>query len=214
MCHSFVICSSSELTRALREVSGDALAEVPEGISAGGVAYPGTFAPVIVGLHEVREWQFGLPVEWKQGTVFNARLESLLDDTGMWEGALAHRRCVLPCASFYESHHSEMAKSPKTGKLVKRRYSFEDLEGAPLLLAAVYEGDAFSVVTTVPNADVEPIHDRMPLVLTVEEARRWLDPDTPRAWFAGLANRGVIHLDAQPEGAVAPPEPDQLTLPL
>jgi putative SOS response-associated peptidase YedK len=62
------------------------------------------------------------------------------------------------------------------------------------LLACVRAEDRFSVVTTVPNSTVFPVHDRMPLVLGRGESQRWLNGD-----FAGLANRGSIKLTSELE---------------
>lgn len=219
MCHSFTICSYQELERALRALSGNGTATPPEDVRTGGVAYPGTFVPVFVFPKddepsaplaslfdlEVEEMGFGWPVEWKkQGTVFNARLESLLQGGAHWGDAILARRCILPCESFFESHLTEADVSPKTGRPIKRRYLFHDPEGKTLLLGAVYEGECFSVVTTEPNVEVAPIHDRMPLVLTMEEARLWLDPSTPLERIASLADRASIELSVAPAGAQAP----------
>ena len=34
---------------------------------------------------------------------------------------------------------------------------------------------SFSIVTTVPNHEVASLHDRMPVILTKADQRRWLD---------------------------------------
>ncbi len=62
------------------------------------------------------------------------------------------------------------------------------------LLAAVHEGDRFSIVTTRPNASVAPVHDRMPLMLGPGESSVWLGPD-----FAELANRSTLVLVSDPK---------------
>ena len=36
------------------------------------------------------------------------------------------------------------------------------------------EGDRFVILTTQANASMEPVHDRMPLILEREEAVAWL----------------------------------------
>ena len=232
MCHSFTICSHQDLECALCELSGNASVALPEGVMAGGTAFPGAFAPVIVCREEnpsqaefgsfpapatqtlfpldVREYRFGWPVEWKKGTVFNARFESLLEGKGMWGDALMRRRCILPCESFFESHRTEMMASPHSGKPVKRRYTFMAETGASLLLAAVFEGGSFSVVTVPANDDVAPVHDRMPLALTRDEARAWLDPATPLPQIAAIAECGRPALRSTVDGTpINPLQPDQ-----
>ena len=82
MCRSFEICEREGLLQAMRELSGDADAQLSEEVRAGGTVFPGTFAPVIVSASskegassgaapadelfpiEVREFGFGGPLEW------------------------------------------------------------------------------------------------------------------------------------------------------
>ena len=61
------------------------------------------------------------------------------------------------------------------------------MENTPLTyLAGLYdtvEGETrFVILTTAANASMEPVHDRMPLVLTQEEGCSWL-------WDAEAAGR-------------------------
>jgi putative SOS response-associated peptidase YedK len=41
------------------------------------------------------------------------------------------------------------------------------------------EPPTLALLTTAPNALVEKVHDRMPLILPPSEYARWLDPGTP-----------------------------------
>lgn len=219
MCNSFALCDHAGLELLLRELSGNPKAEVPKSVSVGGVAFPGSFAPVFLSADggstdadgatgrlplEVHQLGFGWPVEWKRETAFNARIESLLEGKGFWGDALLARRCVLPCEAFFETHRSEKTTSPKTGRPVRRRYRFASPGGGPLLLAAIHQGESFSVVTTEPNRDMAAVHDRMPLVLAVDEARIWLDPAAPLELVARLADRSGIRLHGVGEGTKLP----------
>ena len=60
-------------------------------------------------------------------------------------------------------------------------------------MAGICEAGRFSVVTTAPNKDVSPVHNRMPLVLGPGESSLWLGSD-----FARLADRSGIALDVLP----------------
>ena len=82
----------------------------------------------------------------------------------------------------------------KTGRPVRRQYLFRLPGARAFLLAAVREGDRFSIVTTRPNASVSPVHDRMPLVLGPGESNVWLGPE-----FARLADRGRMVLSTEPK---------------
>jgi putative SOS response-associated peptidase YedK len=44
---------------------------------------------------------------------------------------------------------------------------WHDVEGKPLY--------SFSIMTTRPNKEMKPIHDRMPVILMPEQETRWLD---------------------------------------
>ncbi len=164
-------------------------------------AHPGSSVPVYLPSEKglvVAELAWGFPLKGKTGAVFNTRLESALEQLergrGMWSGAIATGRCVVPVRAFYESHGTERVASERTGKPVRRQYRFRVPGARAFLLAAVQEDGRFSIVTTAPNASVAPVHDRMPLVLGPGEMGVWLGPD-----FARLADRSDIELASEPE---------------
>lgn len=165
-------------------------------------ARPGSLVPVYVpegrGL-AVARLMWGFPLDGKPNAVFNTRIESALEQLrlgrrGMWAKAMAEGRCLVPVRAFYEGHMTERIESERTGRPVRRQYLFRLPGARAFLLAAVHEGDRFSVVTTRPNASVAPIHNRMPLVLGPGESSVWLGSD-----FAGLANRSDVDLSSKPE---------------
>lgn len=90
-------------------------------------------------------------------------------------------------------HITEKDETEMTGKTVRRQHQFRLPGARAFLLAAVREGDRFSIVTTRPNASVSPVHDRMPLVLEPGESGAWLGPD-----FATLADRNQTTLLSRP----------------
>ena len=165
-------------------------------------ARPGSIVPVYVpegdGL-AVARLTWGFPLDGKPSAVFNTRIESALEQLrlgrrGMWAKAIAEGRCLVPVRAFYESHMTERVESEKTGRPVRRQYLFRLPGARAFLLAAVREGDRFSVVTTAPNASVAPIHDRMPLVLGPGESATWLGQD-----FVVLSDRSALRLAAERE---------------
>ena len=107
----------------------------------------------------------------------------------MWAKAIAGGRCLVPVRAFYEGRMTERVESERTGRPVRQQYLFRLPGAKAFLLAAVREGDRFSIVTTRPNASVAPVHDRMPLVLGPGESSVWLGPK-----FATLSNRSRINL--------------------
>lgn len=167
-------------------------------------AYPKSVAPLIVptfdtalevpsltqGSLSARELSWGFEESWKPGVVFNTRIESA--DKPTWRDSMEHRRCVLPAPAFFEFSQSETLPSPKTGKPIKRQYEFRVPGQDVILIGCTWRGDAFSMVTTEANADMVPIHHRMPLIVRQEELPLWLGPDYMR-----LADRSMIRLEAE-----------------
>ena len=76
-------------------------------------------------------------------------------------------RALVPASGFYEWQSSAGRKHP---------YYFFPPDGALLALAAVCDGNTFSLITTEPNAALRGIHDRMPVIIAREDYA---------AWFAG-----------------------------
>lgn len=112
----------------------------------------------------------------KMATPFNTVSETAMAKPS-WRKSLTERRCIVPATGFYEW------TGPKSDR---RPIHFTRRDGKPLLLAGVFDeakGDdrplAFSVLTTTPNATLELIHDRMPVILDVEQALAWLDAPHP-----------------------------------
>ena len=165
-------------------------------------ARPGSLVPVYVpkdGGLAVARLTWGFPLDGKPNAVFNTRIESALEQLrlgrrGMWAKAIAEGRCLVPVRAFYEGHMTERVESERTGRPVRRQYLFRLPGARAFLLAAVREGDRFSIVTTRPNASVSPVHDRMPLVLGHGESGVWLGPDFPT-----LGRRDGISLISRPE---------------
>lgn len=169
-------------------------------------AYPDTVACTIAdaeGRLTAKELTWGYIFDWQRGPVFNARLDTALRPDSAWHDSLLHRRCLVPAAGFFEGHRAETVRSPRTGRPIKRQYRFADPACPVLLLAGIYEGDRFAVVTTDPSPDVAPIHDRMPLVLQPDEAPLWLGGTLEQ--ICALASRPSAPLAVEPEPLPATP---------
>jgi putative SOS response-associated peptidase YedK len=126
----------------------------------------------------------------------NARAETLAEKPSFRE-AFAERRCLVLADGFYDWKETPTGTQP---------YRIEREDREPFAFAGLWEpledgvtddvatdggrrnnvatdggatADAatFTVVTTEPNAVVEEIHHRMPVMLSPEEERRWLESD-------------------------------------
>lgn len=139
----------------------------------------------------VRELSWGFEESWKPGVVSNTRIESATKP--IWRESIEHRRCVLPVLAFFETHREETYPSPKTGKLIKRQYEFRIPGQEIIFIGCIWREDTFSMVTTDANADMAPIHHRMPLIVRQKELPLWFGPD-----YQQLANRSEIRLESRP----------------
>lgn len=130
---------------------------------------PSSRAPVLVSVNHaptplLMKWGYQLP-----GTlVINARSETAAEKP-LFRKSLAARRCVIPSTAFYE------------WDAAKRKYQFT-LPGENILyMAGLYDHrdgeDCYCILTTAANPSVQPIHNRMPLVLPQPAADCWLLDD-------------------------------------
>lgn len=147
-----------------------------------------TFTPGSLG---VRELSWGFEESWKPGVVFNTRIESTTKP--IWRESMEHRRCILPVLAFFETRREETYPSPKTGKLIKRQYEFRIPGQEIIFVGCIWREDTFSMVTTDANADMAPIHHRMPLIVRQKELPLWFGPD-----YQQLADRSEIRLESRP----------------
>jgi putative SOS response-associated peptidase YedK len=90
--------------------------------------------------------------------------------------------CLLPANGFYEWRTTAAGAGESQRK---QPLHIGMADGSLFGLAGLYERwrgdddrvlDTCTIVTTAANALVQPIHDRMPLVVAPEDYARWLDP--------------------------------------
>lgn len=141
-------------------------------------------------------------------TLINARAETVASSR-VYGGLVerASHRCLVLADGFYEWVAAEDPKQPR----VPLRFSLAS--GASFCFAGLWttwrsEVRSCSVLTTVANELVAPVHDRMPVVLAEPAAwEAWLDP--------GLVAQDVAALLAPlPAGSleVAPADPALLAV--
>lgn len=124
--------------------------------------------------------RWGLIPHWNRdpnpGTgIINARAETIYDKPA-FKDAARKRHCIVPAMSFFEWKD--------VGERRKIKYRISRTDGRPLLMAGIWDEwrapdgiilETFAVITCSPNADVSPIHDRMPVLIDSEHANWWLD---------------------------------------
>jgi len=131
--------------------------------------------------------RWGLIPSWAKdpssgNRMFNARGETVATKPS-FRSAFKSRRVIVPADGFYEWH--------KLDDGTKQPHYFTRADGEPLALAGIAEswwdkskGDdeppirSCSIITTGAGADMDGIHDRMPVILEPDIFDLWLDPDT------------------------------------
>ena len=119
---------------------------------------------------------------------FNARIETVTT-SGMWKGAFASNRCIVPMRGYYEwTERLPSGAQAGAAKPVKIPYFIHG--EVPLLAAAGLAtarkvpsesgGDEWEVSTVIITREARDasgaVHDRMPAFLTPDLYDRWLDP--------------------------------------
>jgi putative SOS response-associated peptidase YedK len=153
---------------------------------------PQTFQSVIrldreTGEREIVMMRWGLVPYWSNDEkiglrTINAKAETITT-TPAFREAIKYRRCLVPADAFYEW--------VRISEKVRQPFAIAMKDHQPYALAGLWEkwrdrkaGTellTFTVVTTDPNEVVQPLHDRMPVIIPAKEYERWLraDPDRP-----------------------------------
>ena len=110
----------------------------------------------------------------------NARLETAAEKP-MFEASFSGRHCLVLADSFYEW------QTLPNGK--KQPYRIMLKTGEPFAMAGIYArgrdhglGEAentvvtFAILTTTANEIMQPIHERMPVILKPGREKEWLHP--------------------------------------
>ncbi len=170
------------------------------------IQQPGTPAQLI---HA--RWGF-IPHWWNKPELprlsFNARSEEAANKP-MWRDALRATRCLIPATTWYEWQHLHGAtaagRRPAVQKIPHGLQPRPGADGATrgFMFAGLWslwraredaEPMATCVIlTTAASAEVEAVHDRMPVVLAPAAWRAWLDPGItdPAAALALLREHAV-----------------------
>lgn len=147
---------------------------------------PTTVNPVVLvrdGARRLELLRWGLVPYWVRdpGAVrhpFNAVSETA-SEKPFFRAAFRKRRCIVPANAFFEW-------TPIPGERRKRKMRIARADGDLVSLAGLHEywreGDeaiaSYTILTTQPNAIMQPIHDRMPVIIGDAEVDAWLAPQT------------------------------------
>jgi putative SOS response-associated peptidase YedK len=182
MCGRFTLTQSAQLAKHFE------LDEEPEFVAGYNIA-PTQPVPVIrVGKTTRREFDYlywGLIPSWSKDPTIGARMINARSETvtekPSFRTAFKRRRCLIAADGFYEWQQSG---SKKPG-VKKQPFYFHLRDHQPFGFAGLWEywhspeGDEIescTILTTAANEQMQPIHDRMPVILHPQDYDLWLDP--------------------------------------
>jgi len=124
--------------------------------------------------------RWGLVPSWAKdpgigNKMINARAETITEKAS-FRNAFKKRRCLVVADGFYEWQRVGTSKRPMYIHLKN---------GKPFGFAGLYEFwkspedeqiVTCAIITTTPNQLMQPIHDRMPVIIPKADENRWLDP--------------------------------------
>ena len=119
-------------------------------------------------------WAKDIKIGYK---MINARGETVPSKPA-FRAAFKQRRCLIPASGFYEWKREKRKKQP---------FYFQVKDGPVFAFAGLWEhwespeGEAVescTIITTEANSLLEPVHDRMPVILRERDYELWLDPAT------------------------------------
>ena len=119
--------------------------------------------------------------DFKGFSTINAQAETLISKA-VWRIPFQRRRCLVPADGFYEWR--------KIDAKTKQPYAFAMTGGEPFAFAGIWDGwkdpegnwlQSFSIITTDANELMEPVHNRMPVILHPRDYDRWLTREPANA---------------------------------
>jgi putative SOS response-associated peptidase YedK len=136
---------------------------------------------------EAKLLKWGLIPSWTKdpsigAKLINARSETVAEKPSFRE-AFKKRRCLIPADGFYEWQRTGGRKQP---------YFFRMLDDRPFGFAGLWERwkgqdgevvESCAILTTEANELLQPVHDRMPVILRAEDYELWLDEDVRQQDF-------------------------------
>lgn len=119
--------------------------------------------------------KWGLIPSWAKDAAIGNKLNNARGETvhekPSFRSAFKYHRCIIPASGFYEW---------KTENGVKQPWYMSLKSGEPMAFAGLWEtwNDLHSccIITTSTNNLMEPIHDRMPVILDADRWEAWLSP--------------------------------------
>ncbi|MDJ1500713.1 SOS response-associated peptidase [Xanthocytophaga agilis] len=179
MCGRYsIILEEESLTRAFH-------AQLSQDIPPHYNAAPGQSLPVITNekTSQVQLFRWGFIPQWaKEENVgykmINARLDGIEEKTS-FKKAFQSQHCLVLANSFFEWKQSSSGKNGKTPYLIKPKdqslFAMAGIWNRWTNYTTGEEISSFAIITTEANELMGSIHERMPVILSSEQAAGWIN---------------------------------------
>lgn len=128
--------------------------------------------------------RWGLVPSWSKEisnkyATFNARIESVESKPAFRSAWRNNQKCLIPALGYYEWREEDGMKQP---------YFVTSKNEQPLVFAGIWDECQFdgaalkscTIITTESKGELTELHGRMPVMLSVDKAGRWLDCDSDK----------------------------------
>ena len=177
------MCNLYRMTKGTAEVASLFAVEPDLAANYGTEVYPGYPGLVVAeGRARAMNWGFPLVLKGKQGQplkrkpVTNARADKL--DTSFWRDSFMRRRCLIPVSQWAEPRGA-------AGRMVRSWYGLpgeEVFAVAGLWRQSAEWGAVYTMVMTASCAQMDDVHDRMPVILRRDDWAGWTDGGPEQAF--------------------------------
>jgi putative SOS response-associated peptidase YedK len=114
-------------------------------------------------------YSWGIKFSPSSPLIFNSRIETIIEKK-FWRDTFNKNRCLVPMSAFYEWKKEGNHKVPYRIFLKN-----QDLFFIPALFILNHDNKySVSLITTTPNEFIKPIHHRMPVIFTYDNAVSFL----------------------------------------
>lgn len=182
MCGRFYIDEDGDITPWIEEANRKQMSLTGEmTVHAGEILPSSAVVTVARGKKEPRSV---FPMIWgyqslgDKRLLINARSETAAERP-LFRDSFRERRCLLPASHYFEWEHTAEGK--------KNKYAIRPETPGTVWLAGMYRFSPGQILpqciilTREPEEEILFIHNRMPVILTAEQADEWISPDTDAA---------------------------------
>ena len=199
MCGRYCTLTEDEITEVrsvIKDISlGLALDEAGTAEDLPVEIAPTNRSPVIIsdgGSLAFERAKFGFERWDGKGVIINARSETI-NQKPMFKNHTG--RCVIPASGYFEWKNE--------GGKNKTKYRIKDRHGNLLFMAGLCRngkaGREFVIITKNPVHGISDIHDRMPVLLCINQLESWLNGSMPTGELQGLDYDCAAEPFARPE---------------